>query len=281
MHKNRHSLPILIITAIGIAFFSCTKKEVQTIRINGSTSIEPFIQKAVTEYKKGRNITITISAAGSKKGVDDLLAGSCDIAMSSTELYPEHISAAKKQGITLKPFLLGYDIIIPIVNKENKLSDITVNQLEMVYSKKIKNWSELGEDDKNIEVVHRNASSGTGYVWSSSISHAKILNDSSTILPSNSAVLAYIAEHAHAIGYVSNVYLNPEVKPLKIEGHNLADNDSSIAQYPFKRPLYLYTRSSHFTEEVKAFIVYVIFNEGVDEIFREKGFFRTAVHKQT
>ena len=79
-------LAISVIIIFSVIFMTCSKKEVKIVCINGSTTIEPFIKKVAEEYEKKGNGLIKVSAKGSKKGVDALIAGTCDIAMSSSQI---------------------------------------------------------------------------------------------------------------------------------------------------------------------------------------------------
>ena len=58
-----------------------------------------------------------------------------------------------------------------------------------------------------------------------------------TIRNSNSGVLAYVAEHPEAIGYVSFAILNHEVKPLSINGVAPTVENAKQGMYPISRNL--------------------------------------------
>ncbi len=266
---------LLVITLVFALFlcFHCERNMPKTIRVYGSTTIEPFLQKAANEFQKNHKVEISIKAIGSKDGIDSLIAGSCDIAMSSMEILPEEYLKARAKGIDIKPFLLGYDIIIPIVHPSNKITDIAINDLKKVYDGSLTNWSQLGGSDTIIDVVDRAHSSGTYNVWHHTIAPVKTNESQYTIKPSNSAVLAFVSEHTNAIGYVSAIYLNPEVKPLKLNGIAMADNDLLLSEYHLKRPIFLYVNEDKFDNEVKKFLIYMVISERGKELLREAGFF--------
>ncbi|NQV33293.1 MAG: phosphate ABC transporter substrate-binding protein [Phycisphaeraceae bacterium] len=260
-----------------LLFFLLNEKNVPgTIRIHGSTTLEPLMQKVATEYPKDSKTQISVKAVGSKDGIDSLISGACDIAMSSMEIQPEQISHAADKGMTIKPFLLGYDIIVPIVHPANPLTDISFENLKKVYDGSVTNWSILGGRDTAIDVVDRTHVSGTYNVWHHTVGPEETNDSQYTVQPSNSAVLAYVSEHVNAIGYVSAAYLNPEVKPLKLDGIAMADNDSLLSKYHLKRPLFLYINEANFNNAIKQFVVHMIINERGRELLREAGFFYNA-----
>lgn len=252
---------------------SCGKKEYRTIRISGSTTIAPFMNKAAKDFSKNRNTTIDVNAIGSKAGIDALIAGTCDIAMSSMEILPEQIAAAKEKGINIKPFLLGYDIIVPIVHPSNTVSDISFNDLKDVFAKKIFRWSALGGADTLMDVVDRSDESGTYAVWHHYVAPLQVDEEQYTVQSSNSSVLAYVSAHSNAIGYVSAAYLNPEVKALKLDGIAMTEGDSLLSEYHLKRPLFLYVDEQKFDETEKLFVIYLVINDHGKELLRESGFF--------
>ncbi len=264
---------VIIILAAVIA--NCTKKETPTISISGSTTIEPYIQRIVAVYKKNNDVIFNISAKGSTCGLDSLGAGTCDIAMSSTEISPDKLALAKKRGVSIKSFLLGYDIISPIVHPQNRVQSVTFKEMQDIFTGKITNWSAVEGADSPIDVINRNTYSGTFQVWNR-IVHTNDTQDQATATEtsSNSSILAYVSEHEHAIGYISSVYINPEVKPLLIDSIPLDDRERLIEQYPIKRPLYLYVNETKFTDEIKKFVIHIIMNERAKKIFGEMGFIR-------
>ena len=272
MSATLAKVSVAALTAL-LSFSSCSKKEHRTIRVSGSTTVDPFMRKAAKDFSKNRNITIDIRATGSKAGIDALIRGECDIAMSSMEIQPEQTAAAGKQGVNIKPFLLGYDIIVPIVHPSNKVSDITFNDLKDVFAKKILRWSALGGTDTLIDVVDRSDESGTYAVWHHYVAPATVNEGEYTVERSNSSVLAYVSSHPGAIGYVSAAYINPEVKALKLDGIAITEGDSLVSEYHLKRPLFLYVDEDKFDETRKLFVIYMIINDHGRELLRESGFF--------
>jgi phosphate transport system substrate-binding protein len=273
---------VVISTFLFGSVLYCDKKPMKTIRVFGSTTVEPFMKKALTEYAKTENVGFSLNPIGSKSGIDSLIAGACDIAMSSSDMLPEQVAHATKTGVHVKTFLLGYDIIIPIVHPSNTVSNLSFQQLRDIFEGKITRWSQLGGSDTTIDVVDRSDASGTYAIWHHFIvpamtSPSEIPSVKTyphlMIRPSNSSVLAYIVEHTNAIGYVSNVYLNPEVKPLKLDGISLSESDSLLPQYHLKRPLYLFVNEDRFSKDLKDLIIFLTISDRGRTLLHEAGFF--------
>ncbi|MBN2416181.1 PstS family phosphate ABC transporter substrate-binding protein [bacterium] len=263
----------LIISAAVFFNTGCSNSHPGEIRICGSTTIESYMKAAAAEFGRGHHLSVSIDPVGSVSGIDSLIAGSCDIAMSSMEMPPEQTDIARGKGIAVKPFLLGYDVIVPIVNPKNSVTDITSRQLTDMFTGVITRWSELGGNDAGIEIVERTAASGTFAVWHRDIAAGPASVPESTKLASNSAVLAYVARHENAIGYISHAYLNPEVKALSLDGISSDADELLLSEYTLKRPLFLYVREDRFDSRVKNFIIFMIINDRGKELLRGKGFF--------
>jgi phosphate transport system substrate-binding protein len=264
---------ILQATLVALIVAGCSTEPTSTIRIFGSTTIEPFMKKAIKEYDKAGRVQFEVTAMGSNEGIDSLIAGKCDVAMSSMELTLDQVNEAKKKGISLKPFLLGYDIIVPIVHPSNKVTNLSLAQLKDVYMGKLLRWSAVGGEDTVINVVDRVRSSGTYEVWHHNLIPDANLTDSFTVSQTNSSVLAYVAGHPNAIGYISAAYLNPDVRPLKIDGIAVTEDEFLLSNYHLKRPIYLYVNEANLNVELKSLVMFCIVDERGRKILNDSGFY--------
>jgi phosphate transport system substrate-binding protein len=271
MNKKINFTAICLTVCFLVLLSACSENQEKILHISGSTTIAPFMKKVAGQFKKKNATDIKITAPGSIGGMTAFLAESSDIAMSSCDLLPAHERLAQEKGIAIKAFLLGYDIILPIVNPGNGLTHISLGQLKNIYTGKIVNWSELGGKNALIEVIHRNDTSGTWGVWHHVIAPAD--HQAGKSLGSNSSVLAYVAENENAIGYISSSFINSEIKTLTIDGVDIGNKKNWTENYPIKRPLFLYVNENKFTETVKTFIIYTLMNEDVKKIFHGSGFF--------
>ncbi|WP_279615099.1 phosphate ABC transporter substrate-binding protein [Desulfospira joergensenii] len=259
--------------AFSFGFISCSQNNNDPIRINGSTTIEPFMKKAAALFREKNNTAILITARGSVSGIDSLISGSCDMVMSSSEILESQNLLAGQKGLNLKSFLLGYDIIVPIVHPDNPVSNLSLVQLKGIFNGKIKNWSALGGKNLPIDLINRNSTSGTFRVWD------RIMADGARAkgreVGSSSSVLAHIAENENAIGYISHSFVNPEIKILQVDGIDIEHRENWINNHPIKRPLFLYVNENKFNDTIKEMIIFIIMNQEVEELFKKSGFFST------
>jgi len=249
----------------------CTTKETPEIRVAGSTTILPFMKKASDAYSQKVKATIKISDGGSMKGIRELIDGKCSIAMSSSPIPMEMLSQAENQGIRIKGFPFAEDVIVPIVHPTNPIDNLELVQLREIYTGSINLWNAVGWIAKPIDVVTRGKSSGTGEVWKQVVMKSKGVKPGAVFQNSNSGVLAYVAEHSEAIGYISHALLNHEVKPLFVNSVAPNRENARNGKYPISRRLYLYVDEKNLSHHIKSLIVFILSSEG-RQIAKESGF---------
>ena len=108
-----------------------------TIKLAGSTSVEPLMQVLTEGYRKVHpGVTFEIQAPGSRPGITAAMAGTFDIGMSSRELTDEEASA-------LNSHVIAMDGIAVIVNNENPVEGFTSEDLTAIYTGEITTWDEI------------------------------------------------------------------------------------------------------------------------------------------
>jgi phosphate transport system substrate-binding protein len=217
--------------------------------IKGSTTMAPMLERLAAEYQKPDRKQIIIKATGSLAGIAALIQNDCDMAASSVPASTELIQEAEKNGVTLKSFPVCRDRIVPIVNTANPVHQLSVTDLRDIFSGRTSTWKSAGWTESEIQVVLRQTASGTSRMWEQIILNDDPPASGPTRVFSNSGVLAAVAENRYAIGYVSQAYLNHEVKPVEIIG---LDSETAL-----ERTLFLYVNSDRMSKTAKAFLTYL------------------------
>src|SRR5436190_11554777 len=135
MKKNLLTLATMVL--ISITAFA------QKIVIKGSDTVLPLSQKEAENYmKKNSGASITVIGGGSGVGIAALLDNTTDIAMASRSLKMDERMKLQDAGRGYKEVTIAFDALSVIVNPANKVSKMTREQLEDIYTGKIKNWKE-------------------------------------------------------------------------------------------------------------------------------------------
>ncbi|MEG1573565.1 MAG: phosphate ABC transporter substrate-binding protein [Bacteroidales bacterium] len=235
-------------------------------KLKGSDTLLPLIQKEVENYiKKGKG-NVTVTGGGSGVGIAALAEGSADIAMSSRKMkFDEKMKFQKAKKNPVEK-VIAYDALAVIVNPKNKISKLTRQQLEDIFTGKIKNWKEVGGDEMKIVVYSRETSSGTYEFFKESVLKNKNYMSAALSMPATGAIIQSVSQTPGAIGYVGHAYVNNKIKPLKIsyDGKNYIPptyHNAKNKSYPVVRPLILYYEK-RYEAKVKPFIDYILSAEG-------------------
>jgi len=243
----------------------------EKIVVEGSTTVLPIAQKCAEVYMQNHSdADISVRGGGSGVGIASLLDGSCDIADSSRPIKDTELDKAVTNGKDIKAHIVAMDGIAVIVNTGNGISALTKQQLKDIYTGKIKNWKELGGEDRKIVVISRDTSSGTFEAFGElALDKAKVRPDA-LMAASNQQIVATIGRTLDAIGYVGLGYLTPEVKVLSINGVAASVDSVLSGKYLIGRPLFMYTNGAP-QGLVKDFLDFVKGSEG-QKIVIEEGF---------
>ena len=236
-------------------------------KIKGSDTCLPLTQQEAESYmKENPAAKISVTGGGSGVGLAALIEGTTDIAMSSRKIKFDEKMKLQNAGKSVSEVIIAYDALAVVVNPENKVSKLTREQLEGIFTGKITNWKEVGGEDMKIIAYSRETSSGTYEFFKESVLKNKNYMNGILSLPATGAIIQSISQTKGAIGYVGLAYVNNEVKALQVSYDGTSFVEPSVANaknktYPIVRPLfYYYVKSSE--KSVKPFIDYVMSEKG-------------------
>jgi phosphate transport system substrate-binding protein len=248
-----------------------------SFKIKGSDTVLPLSQLEVESYMKvNSNTSITVTGGGSGVGLSALLSGTTDIAQSSRKMKIEEKQKLIDAGKAVKEVIIAKDALSVIVNPSNKVSQLTREQLEGIFTGKIKNWKEVGGDDLAIIVYSRETSSGTYEFFKEFVLNKKNFASSALLMPATGAIVQSVSQTKGSVGYVGLAYVDKSVKSLKVsydKGATFVEPDVENAinkTYPITRPLYYYYLTS-IEKNVKPFIDYILSPEG-QQVVRKEGY---------
>ncbi|MDL2223770.1 PstS family phosphate ABC transporter substrate-binding protein [Bacteroidales bacterium OttesenSCG-928-M06] len=240
----------------------------QAQRIKGSDTMLPLSQKAAEEFMKvNPSYTVTVTGGGSGVGIAALLEGTTELAQLSRKIKFDEKNKLKEKGKTVKEVIAAYDALAVVVHPSNKVSNLTREQLEGIFTGKIKNWKELGGADMAIVPYSRETSSGTYEFFKESVLKKKNYMSGIMSMPATGAIVQSISQTKGAIGYVGLAYLNKDVKAIHVSydgGKTFVAPTVANAKnetYPIVRPLYYYYDTAK-ESKVKSFIDFILSDKG-------------------
>ena len=207
-----------------------------TVSTDGSTSMEKVIMSLAESFQnENSGVTVGYNPTGSGAGITAVSEGRCDIGLSSRALKDDE----KASG--LKETFLALDGIAIIVNPENKVSDLTLEQIAKIYTGEITNWKDVGGDDAEIVLIGREAGSGTRDGFESITGTADSCKYRQE-LTSTGDVITTVAGNPNAIGYASLASVKDTVKALSVGGVAPSEATVSDGSYAVQRPFVLVTK---------------------------------------
>ena len=186
--KTKITTVLFLLSIISISTFS------QILKIKGSDTVLPLSQKEAETYmKKNISAKITVTGGGSGVGIAAFLDGSTDIAMASRKMKMSEKMKLQDAGKAYKEVVIANDALSVIVNPANKVSQLTREQLEGIFTGKITNWKEVGGNDEKIVAYSRESSSGTFEFFKEHVLNNKNYGTSILMIPATGAVVQSVS----------------------------------------------------------------------------------------
>jgi phosphate transport system substrate-binding protein len=239
--------------------------------ISGSSTVFPIADLAAEAFgDMYSGVNIAVEGPGSGTGVKKASSGEADIGMASRNVKASELLNAP----TLITYGVAKDSVSVVINPSNSLAatlDLTVEQVNEIFTGEISNWSELGGEDHKINVYSREEGSGTRatFMEFTEIEEGEFAADAS-IQQGNSAMRAAVAGDPYGIAYISLGYVDSTVAPAKIDGAEGTVENVLAGTYPFQRILWMFTNGAP-SELEQAYLDYVMSPEG-QQIVEEEGF---------
>lgn len=250
--------------SIFLLILSLNASSKERLIITGSSTIAPVIADLAKLYEyQHKGIRIDVQTGGSSRGILDARKGISQIGMVSRSLNGKESD--------LHNFTFAKDGIAIIVHKSNKLNKVTIKQLRDIYLGQVKNWKDIGGDDKQIVVVNKAAGRSTLELFLKYLNIKNSEVSASIIIGDNEQGVKTISRNPNAIGYVSvgtaeyNVSAGVGLKLLSIDGVVASVGNVKKGLYPITRELNLVTKVKP-SGELKKFIQFVLSHKSFETI---------------
>jgi phosphate transport system substrate-binding protein len=226
--------------------FAAQATATETIVIKGSDTLGakmvPQLAEAfkATMAAQGIEVAFEIAAEGSSTGVASVIDGTAEIGMSSRDPKEKEIAKAKSKGVKMNTITMAKDGIAVIVNEANPLDSISLEEVALIFSGDVMDWSAISVQTGSISAYTRNTSSGTYAVFQKMAMSSRDYGDETQKMAGNEQIASEVANNVNGIGYIGLAYIDtPGVKVLPVEGV-----EPDAKGYPLARPLYYLTNGS-------------------------------------
>lgn len=187
----------------------------EKITIVGSTALQPLAEAVANDYRINHPQTsIIVQGGGSGTGLSQVQAGAVNI--GSADIFADQqdgINAGK-----LNDNIVAVSGIVPIVNEHLGIKNLTMDQLQQIFTGQITNWQELGGPDLPITVINRAHGSGTRVAFEQTVLKPGMQAVNAQEQDSNGTVKEIIKNTPGAISYIAFAYLNDQVQAINLDG---------------------------------------------------------------
>lgn len=196
------------------------------------------------------------------RGFTAVVDGDTDIFLTAHPSESQ-MAYAKEKGVELELVPIGKEAFVFIVNKENPVSDLSVEEIRKIYSGEITNWSDVGGEFLPINPTQRLENSGSQSTMKAFMKGTEMKHNP----------LGFIGR---SIGfsfrfYVEDVAENGGIKILSVNGIYPDKENISNKNYPVVADFYAVYRKDNENENVKKVIDFLLSDEG-KKIIEETGY---------
>jgi phosphate transport system substrate-binding protein len=179
------------------------------IYIAADESFQPIVESLVDTYQNlYQEAVINVMYLPGEEAIQAMVDNdSIRLVVSARDLSPEEKSSLKSQGTSAKPSSLATDAVALVINKTNRDSILTLDQVKGILTGEIKSWKEINPSSPldDISVVFDHAGSSTYQYFRDSMLRGQSIQPAKVYAAgSNPAVVEYISDEKHrgAIGII-------------------------------------------------------------------------------
>jgi phosphate transport system substrate-binding protein len=185
----------------------------------------------------------------------------------------EELKLAQDKGIVMEVVPIVSEAFVFLVNADNPVDNLTLAQIQKIYTGEIKNWKEVGGEDKPIIAYQRPVNSGsqTGFlalVMKGLIPTNPPLDQIPVEMGELIDVVASFDHQAAGIGYsyyyfVMDMWGSQNIKLLKVDGVYPDKTTISQKNYPINTAYYaVFRKDEKKDSDVRKIVDWLLSDEG-------------------
>ena len=243
------------------------------VTYDGASSFQALVEAAAEKFMDANpDVSVSGSGNGSGKGLTAVAAGT--VTIGNSDVFAE----TKLEADQVKN-LVDHEVAVvgmgPVVSKNVKVDDLSLEQLKGIFTGAITDWSEVGGTAGKIQVIERKAGSGTRATFEAAVlagdkapeSFAPVAEEDSS-----GTVVEKIQQTEGAISYLAfSYYDDTKFRALKVDGvepcaENVCSGEFNIWAYE-----HMYTAADA-DAATKAFLDFMMSDEVQGSLVEEEGF---------
>jgi phosphate transport system substrate-binding protein len=251
--------------------------------LDGATALYPvyaaFVEAVYPEGKYDPKNSIVLCSR-TTDAYNNLLDGKADIIFCAGP-SEEQMRDFFNYGIKINLIPIGREAFVFFVHKENIVNGITVEDIQNIYSGKVKNWKTIGGINRTIKAYQRPDGSGSQSTLKKIMGNIPITKPRrENVEEGMGSMINRVASYRNfnnAIGYSflhfsTAMAENDEIKLLSVNNVYPSRETIQNNSYPFCDTFYaIYAEREDMNENIKPFIEWILSKQG-QEIVEKTGY---------
>jgi phosphate transport system substrate-binding protein len=257
MSGKKLSISVAAILVSGVVSASA---QVNTISIDGSSTVFPVAEALAEEFQKLKKgaVRVTVGVSGTGGGFKKFCRGETHISNGSRPILRSEMDECAKNGITFIEMPIAFDALTVAVSPKNDfLECISIAQLKKMWEPaaqgKVMNFSDIDPKwpNRKMSLFGAGADSGTFDYFTEAVNgKAKSTRADFTASEDDNVLVQGIERDANSLGYIPYAYYEPHKSQLKAvaidEGKGKGCVKPSLEAVtagtynPLARPLFIY-----------------------------------------
>lgn len=178
---------------------------------------------------------------------------------------------AEELGVEFELIPIGYEAFVFFTNSKNPVKDLTVEQIRAVYAGQVTNWKELGGKNEKIQPFQRNPGSGSQTALEEFMGEIPLMDPPTELVSSFMwGIIEKVSDYRNypgALGFSFRQYAeelvgNEKISFLSVNGVPPTRENIKSGNYPICMPFYAVVRKGERTQEMDAFLGWILSDEG-------------------
>ncbi len=250
------------------------------VTYDGASSFQALVEAAAEQFMD-ENPDVSISGSGNGSGTGLTAVASGTVTIGNSDVFAE-----TKLDESQAKNLVDHEVAVvgmgPVVSKNVKVDDLSLEQLKGIFSGQITNWNEVGGEDATIVVLNRKAGSGTRATF-----EAVVFGDEANEfkgdaeLDKSGDVQTQMASTDNAISYLDFSHFDDsKFNAIKVEGVEPKSKNVYDDSFKIWATEHMYCAKDA-DEATTAFLEYMLSDDVQGSLVEEQGFIPVSEMKVT
>lgn len=238
-----------------------------------------YSQSSITDSEK-EVLKSKLNCSTTHGSYTNLINRKVDLIIASRYSSRDENSDAEMKGIALIQKPIAKDAFAFIVNPKNKVRNLTIEQIQKIYTGEITNWKEVGGNDAKIDAFIRDANSGSQEKMETMVMAGLTMIQGDEMTTHGMAGPYYsIYRDENGIAYTPFYYYNIMASGMKdravvIDINGVEANEANIinGSYPYISEIYAAIRADEPEESMARILFDFLTTSAAATIIKESGY---------